>query len=331
MRRRQSSPPYSFFRGNEFMRLMTMIFMLAVLFMLIHRSGEPNTWTWLADNKPASQIQNSPESSVEKEQEPSEKPTDANDPKVSTPAPGGPTDQEPEEVDAIKEEFQAVSDGSISIQREEMPAYNRLLQWVQNQSLAEMKKRAQKNFVFTQFYQTPDKYRGQLFELELNVRRILEYPHNDMTLYEVWGWTSESRSWPYVGVVIDLPQGMPIGPEVYETATLVGYFFKLEGYMEAGAKPRDKPLQAPLFVGRLIWHPAVKPQVQSSDWYWGLFLLVGFLLFIIIRWGLLLWKPRRGSLTSTTVITKPGAGVEDWLAKADANELTEENASDDSG
>ncbi len=156
------------------------------------------------------------------------------------------------------------------------------------------------------------------------MRRILEYTHKDLTLYEVWGWTEESRSWPYVGVVLDLPKGMPIGANVYEQVTLVGYFFKMQGYLEAGAKPRAAPLQAPLFVGRLIWRPAAKPQARSSDWSWGLFLLAGFVVFLIIRWGLLLWGGRRRLFESPRLQAKPGGNpVEDWLENVETDEAAE--------
>ena len=321
--------------------------MLGVLLLLIVRSGDPHTWSWLTNDNGASQPRSSPAPADNQNNENAKnddkkngkdalKPSGANktgkpstpipagEAKEPLPAPGGPADQDPEELEAIQEEFQAVADAKLSIGPEEMPAYNRLLQWVQNQTLSEMRRRAKKDLAFTQFYQSPDKYRGQLFELELNVRRILKYTHNDLTLYEVWGWTAESRSWPYVGVAIDLPKGMPIGPDVYETATLVGYFFKMQGYIEAGAKPRAAPLQAPLFVGRLIWHPAAEPQVRRSDWSWGLFLLAGFLVFLIIRWGLLLWGSRRRLYEPSIVPAKPGGNpVEDWLANVETDKPAE--------
>ena len=262
MRRYQQSQPGVFLRGNEMMRLMTMLGMLGVLLLLIVRSADPHTWSWLTNDNGANQprssatpaddqnnenVKNDDQDTGKDALKPSgadktgESSTSiiASEAKEPLLASGGPTDKDPEEVEAIQEEFQAVSDAKLSIGPEEMPAYNRLLRWVQSQTLSEMRSRAKKDPVFTQFYQSPDKYRGQLFELKLNVRRILKYTHNDLTLYEVWGWTAESRSWPYVGVVIDLPKGMPIGPDVYETVTLVGYFFKMQGYMEAGAKPRS--------------------------------------------------------------------------------------------
>jgi hypothetical protein len=341
MRRYQQSQPGVFLRGNELMRLMTMVGMLGVLLLLIVRSADPHTWSWLTNDKGTSPAWSSSASADHQNDENANNDDNNNGQNALIPpednktgqssalipagaakepllASDGPTDLDPEEAEAIHEEFQAVADAKISIGREEMPAYNRLLQWIQNQTLSDLRRRAKKDPAFTQFYQSPDKYRGQLFELKLNVRRILKYAHKDLALYEVWGWTAESRSWPYVGVVIDLPKGMPIGPDVYETATLVGYFFKMQGYMEAGARPRAAPLQAPLFVGRLIWYRDATPPAQSTDWSWGLFLLAGFVIFLIIRWGLFLRGSRHRILSPSNVPVKPsGNQVEDWLANVE--------------
>jgi hypothetical protein len=350
MRRNRLCPPGTLFHGNEWLRLATMIVMLGVIFLMIERSRDPNTWTWLAADTPTGDVQNSPpaEKNGLDDNNDTNKPNSTKSPhpnplpkgegtssidsmsETTKPASdlglGGPSDQDPQEAEAVKEEFQAVSDGTLSIQREEMAAYHRLLKWTENQPLAEMLKRAKKDSVLTQFYQSPDKYRGQLFTLELNVRRILKYSDNGIALYEVWGWTSESRTWLYVGVVIDLPKGMPIGPDVYENATLVGYFFKMQGYLEAGAKPHAAPLQAPLFVGRLIWRPTEKPQAQHADGFWGLFLLIAFLAFITFRWGLLLWdRIRRSPAVPAGPAKSNSKAVEDWLANTQSDNLTEED------
>jgi hypothetical protein len=351
----QPNPPRSAFRGNELLRLITMVVMLGVIFLLIARSRDPNTWTWLTNGVGASNPQNSPAAIKSKSDgNRKDKQNDANKKKVdeslkqaetgksvesnesaqgqkakeALPEPGEATDLDSEEFDAFREDFSVITDGSLSIPEMEMRAYNRLLGWVRNQTTAEMRRRAKKAPVYTQFYQSPEKYRGQLFEMELNVRRILDYKHMGLKLYEVWGWTEESRSWPYVGVVLDLPKGMPIGADVYEQVTLVGYFFKMQGYMEAGAKPRAAPLQAPLFVGRLIWRPAVKPQARPSDWTWGIFLLAGFVIFLIIRWGLLLQRGRRRLFESPKLQAKSGGNpVEDWLEKVETDETAQEDNS----
>jgi hypothetical protein len=329
MSRHKPTPLRTLFQGNEFMRLATMIVMLVVLFMLIRRSQDANTWTWLAADTSASSQDSQPPAENKSEDKHKSRPAGTEKSVDKTTAPGGPTDEDPEEKEAAAEQFQAISDGTAHIQPEEMPAYNRLLKWVQNQSLAQMRRRAKKDVAFTQFYQQPDKYRGKLCELELNVRRILKETHNNLTLYEIWGWTAESRSGLYVGVVIDLPKGMPSGPDVYEKAVLVGYFFKLQGYQPADAKPNAAPLKAPLLIGRLLWRPTEKPQVQRSDWYWGLFLLLGFLAFIIIRWSLLLWKPRRKYTTSSVLTKRGGLSVQEWLAEAETDELPEGGVSEE--
>ncbi len=357
---RQTNQPRSFFHGNEFMRLMTMVVMLGVILLLIVRASDPNTWTWLTNGAGAGNPQNSPaatgsehnpaqnnvkqnsenKKNVEEALKPPEpsKPVESNEPapgqnekknaKEAAPLPAGPTDLDPEEREAAAEEFQAVADGTLGIPSMENHAYDRLLQWVSNQTIAQMRRRAKKDPVYTQFYQSPEKYRGQLFEFDLNLRRILKYEYNDRTLYEVWGWTAESRSWPYVGVVLDLPKGMPIGSDVDEQATMVGYFFKMQGYLEAGAKPRASPLQAPLFVGRLICAPTGRLQAKPSDWSWALFLLAGFVIFLIIRWGLLLSGGRRRLFQTPKIQAKPGGkSVEDWLANVEPHE-TDESAND---
>ncbi len=340
MRRHQPNSPQRLFQGNELMRFMTMVCMFGVLMMLIVRSRDPNTWAWLAGGRETSHTQSAAgpdEGKNEDNQAAKTTETDRGaESNKSVPAgtaeeiksePGGPTDLDPEEVDAIQEEFQAVTDGKLSMQVGEMPAYHRLLRWAENQTLAEMVKRAKKNAVFTQFYQSPEKYRGQLYELQMTVHlvRNLDTKYNGKELFDMWGTTEESGQWLYNCVAIDLPKGMPIGRNIYENVTFIGYFFKLQGYQPAGAKPNAPALKAPLFVGRLIWHPVEKPKARGTDWFWGLLLLGGFLIFITIRWGLLLWGPRRRIYTPSTLQVTPGVHpVDEWLAGGQSNKAAEE-------
>jgi hypothetical protein len=176
---------------------------------------------------------------------------------------------------------------------------------------------------FNKFYQSPDEYRGQLFEFDLTVQMIrdLDEKYNGVELFDVWGTTEESGAWLYNGVIIGLPKGMPIGRKIHEKVTFVGYFFKLQGYQPAGVKANAKSLKAPLFLGRLIWHRIEIAQTRHSDWTWGLILLAGFVIFLIIRWGLLLRGGRGRLFSPPTVQAKPGVNpVEDWLAKVETDE-----------
>lgn len=286
-------------------RLASMIVMLAVLGMLISRAADPRTWTWLtAEPKtPAADVRRS-------------------EPEIASP---GPIDLDPEERSAAAEQFQAVSDRTVELSREEMPAYWRLFNWASHQSLDELQQRASQALVFNQFVQSPDEQRGKLFRLDLNVRRVLSYdaPPNSAGIskvYEVWGWTTESKAWLYVVLTAQLPPGMPVGPDVNECATFAGYFFKVQGYHAAGAGPRDQALSAPLFIGRLDWKPAPAP-AQTHDDLWWLFVLGGIAaLYGLARLTLWYFGGNRRSMRPTSAHSDQppkNNSLHDWLAKAE--------------
>ncbi len=249
---------HGIFRGAELPRLMTAIVMLAVLYMLIVRAGDARMWRWLVGNG-----KNGPIAAHSEAPRP---------PKALTPA-NGPTDKDADQQAAAREEFQAITDGTLTIQPEEMEPYKRLLAWVRNQSFEQLDQRARSDLLFTQFHDQPDKYRGQLVALDLNVRRVLdaETKPQGVALYEVWGFTAESGDRLYVAMVVDLPPGMPIGPFVNEKARFAGYFLKLQGYLPPGAKPGQAPEKAPLLIGRLQWKPPTPTENDNAtEWIWGL-------------------------------------------------------------
>jgi hypothetical protein len=180
------------------------------------------------------------------------------------------------------------------------------------------------------FMQFPDKQRGRLFAIKLNVRRILpvEETRDGIALHEVWGWTTESKAWLYDALVVDLPPGMPTGPDVYEKATLVGYFFKLQGYHEAGARPNAPPLKAPLFVGRLVWHPAPPVKTSSNEWLWAMVAGVALLVIMLVQFAIsMFWRKRPASapLSAASVSREGRVPIEDWLDNGQAIEIPDGN------
>jgi len=296
-----------FYRSGGMPRLASMIVMLVILGMLISRAADPRTWTWLtAEPKSKFHAEDAAKS----------------DPEIISP---GPTDLDPEERAAAAEEFQAITDRTIELSREEMPAYWRLFSWISHQSLDELQRRASPAVVFNQFVQTPDEQRGKLFRLDLNVRRVLSYeaPPNSAGIakvYEVWGWTTESKAWLYVVLTAQLPPGMPVGPDVNERAAFAGYFFKLQGYHAAGAGPRDQPLSAPLFIGRLDWMPAPAPAQTRDDLWWllalgGIAALYGIARLTIRHFGGN-GRSRRPTSAHGDQFPKDDS-LRDWLAKAE--------------
>jgi hypothetical protein len=267
------------FRGAELTRLVTMIVFLGVLGMLIVRARDPHTWKWFANQSESTEAADkSPQPDAGSKsvapgasgKESKEEAAKDKDKEVVTP---GPTDEDSEQKADSAEEFQAISDGTVGIQPEEMFAYWRLFLWTEHQSFADMKRRAYRGPIFSDLMQTPDKSRGRLIELDLNVRRVIAYDVDDCPLetrrvYEIWGFTDESQAWPYVVVTAHLPRGIPVGTHVAERARFVGYFFKLHGYYEAGAKPRAKPLRTPFLVGRLQGYPSAVRAPGGSEEIW---------------------------------------------------------------
>lgn len=242
--------------------------MLGVVGMLIYRSRDPALWRWMADDvadeKPVVRDSRSAHASPETETRSHFRET-----LIS-----GPNDQQPFEQSEAERLFQAISD-KTPVAAEEMPAYWRLLRWSLTQSFEDLQSRARADVVYTNFADIPHKLRGQPVYLRLSLRRVLQ--HDDVgpnsagvkQLYEAWGVTSESRSWPYVLVFYDKPPELPVGAEVHEEAEFVGYFLKLMAY-EDFAVTR----WAPLLIGRMRWREnvarsALRRQSNGYDvWPW---------------------------------------------------------------
>ena len=322
-------------------RVMSMIAMLAVLAMLIYRARDPATWRWLArmdgeqsaaDRGPAvlsnqgaaGSGQAAATAPVANPKTPIANPKS---PPVAPPEPvaTGPTDEDAEQADAFKEERQVIADRTLAMQREEMPAYDRVVGWVVDQPFSVLRKRAHTDITFNDLIQSPDKHRGQLIELELNVqllRKIEEQIPSGEQLYEAWGFTTDSGSWLYDSIVVDLPKGMPVGTRISEQGRFVGYFFKVQAYLPALAKPRDPPQLAPMLIGRLVWKQIEQPKVQQSDWMWGYVLLGGFVLIAAVNLGIMYRRSRRrpGALLATATSKPRQVSVDDWLEQAGAGE-----------
>src|SRR6185369_13950418 len=251
----------SFYRSGGALRLSSVVMLFIVVAMLMIRAADPANWVWLTGQ---------PHINDDRElQLVAADNAGAAAPEEVTP---GLTDTDPAELSAAKEQFQAVTDHTLALGREEMPAYWRLFNWAEHQSLDDLSRRADRSAVLNQFLQSPDEQRGKLFKLKLNVRRILSYdaPANSAGIskvYEIWGWTTESKAWLYLVLTAHLPPEMPVGADVNESVTFAGYFLKDQGYHAAGAAPQDKPLAAPLLIGRIAWNPPPIP-IAAADGGW---------------------------------------------------------------
>lgn len=244
-------------------RVGSLVMLGALVWMLWSGARDPQNWKWLApeqDNQTAIST-------------PVHNPSLETSPETEEPQFAGPVDSDGEQQEAAEEEFQAVSDGTLELQKEEMPAYWRLFLWTKSQSPQQMLKRATNQISLDDLLRRSSSQRGKLIKLDLNLRRALSYeaPLNDVgvtNVNEIWGWSEATKSWLYVGVTAELPKNMPRGAEIYERVTFVGYFLKVQGYQAAKSRPNEKPLSAPLLVGRIIWHPAPVAAAPKEDPWW---------------------------------------------------------------
>jgi hypothetical protein len=273
MRRIRDSRPGTTFRGNELPRLLTLVVMLGVLFLLIDRARDPSTWRWLTRDADRASVDTALPEGARSVAAP------------DTPS-NGPTDEDPEERDAAREEFEAVTDKG-PLAKEEMPAYWRLLEWEQHQSLAQLRRRATREVSFRELWQQPEKWRGRLIEIPVvhlkQTAELDDLAENRLGLkkiYEAWGWNSESQPYCYWLVCPQLPPGMPSGANTYEEATFVGYFLKLLPYEDH----EGKTPAVPLLIGRLIWHPSLASVPSPGEWDWRWFVAAGLALAFVARW-----------------------------------------------
>lgn len=314
--------------GSDRMRLASAVMMLILIAVLMVRFRDPSMWRWAGRvDAPAvpGATASEPLAAAPAIAAAANEPAAKNDVDEVVG-----TDMDPEEKEAASEEFEAVTDHTMQIGKLDMPAYLRVLKWVDRQSEPQLRKRAQADVYFNDLIQTPAKYRGRLIKVDLNVRRIREYEgtsEHPERLYEVWGFTRESKAWLYVAVVPELPPRMPIGPDIAENVRLTGYFFKVQDYQD-GLGRRGF---APLLVGRMQWQTPVEPGLSSNEWMWGVVGVCGVglvgMIFFLVSLLRQRWRPQE---TNWAGRPRPDAlTMDEWLDRAESNSLPTDNGEED--
>lgn len=183
-------------------------------------------------------------------------------------------------------------DGSLKMQKLEMPAYWRILNVVKNASFSDLLKAADSKVRFNDLYSSPGNHRSKLITLTVNIRKIERYDTEEnaagvQELYEVWGWSETSKAWLYCFVTPELPPGLDANTPVNQSAKFAGYFFKLQGYQPGIAKPNANPLRAPLLIGKFeLSQPAQRIAAQAPatiEWIIGAIILIVGLGVILLR------------------------------------------------
>jgi hypothetical protein len=315
MRRRFRRSAFGMSATQSLSPMFRMISFLIVLALVYSWASKSQTWSWLEDRGETSTfdpgVDENPAAGAPGPADGEKKPSAA---EVIIP---GPTDQNEAEAAAAQPLFESMTDHA-ALSGIEMPAYWRCLKWARAQSFADLERRAEKHVVFTQFWQQPDKYRGKLIRLRLHVARILTWDAGENSagvkhVYEVWGWTDESKSFPYLVILSDLPKGIPLGDGLHEEGVFVGYFLKWMAYTAM-----NKNRSSPLLVGRMKWLPATAPAhpvVARSDWRWiGLVGIPVVLLIGAVTW----YRMRRVPPAKLPAAATDESEMEDWFRNGTA-------------
>ncbi len=299
------------FRVSDLLRLMSMVGMLCVVGMVMLRARDESMWRWvISDSRPSNgppevvlaaaqatarpsvvAAQPKKQAAAAKADEDKKPESPDNTEKATAentfepaadPAPEAkarPSHLDPVEWQQAEYEFQLVEDKSI-LEHFDMPAYWRMLNWAQSQSIKELAQRSDQDATFTDFVQRPGKMRGKLCRLKLHMLQSKRYEagpnrYGFKWLYEVWGYTNDSNPYPYVIVFADWPKGMPLGANLAEEATVDAYFLKLMKYEAHDGKMR----MSPLLVGKLVWHPnplrEARASSNSMEQFWLIFYVAG--------------------------------------------------------
>lgn len=270
-------------------RIVSLLFALAIIWMIYTRMGDPTTWRWagfVEDPEPAAVA-------VE-----TKAPTEPPKEELLIP---GPNDLDPPEFADFKGKLELVVN-KAPLKPREMLLYWQLMEWACTQKTRDMEKRAITDASFSQVWEEPQKYQGKLLKLRMHVRRVLHYdtPRNDdgtlsndlglKTVYEMWGWTEDSKSFPYVVVFPEKPEGLKTGPDVAGEVVFVGYFLKIMEYEDFEGKKRG----APLLIGRtrlVGGNVSTKPPPSDTGLY--ITIGIGLLLAAVVYYAFTTSQARR--------------------------------------
>ena len=179
---------------------------------------------------------------------------------------------------------------------------------------AALKQAEKGTFSVVPLFNQPDQQRGQLLTLTGTARRAVKiYVDASAPVqrsadtaaaaldhyYELDVFTADSRNYPVVFCLRELPPGFPEGDVIQEPVRIAGFYFKAWAYRAPGraadraAEPRDQTAWhvAPLLVGRGATWIQTNPAADSGRR--GLWAGAAFALLLAVVW-LAIWTTQRG-------------------------------------
>lgn len=281
---------------------------LVVIVMLYQRVKEPHFWYWLTNESRADSVD------VD----------DSAKPKASLPTPHatfpasenivpGPNETDADELEKMQSNFKAVQDRQ-PLQDFEMSAYWQLMRWSRTRPFAEFEKLARRDVPYSSLWEEPNLYRGLPIRLKLHVRRVQKFepsknPQDLKVVYEAWGWTDDSRSFPFCVVFPDKPDSLPIGTDVEADVVFVGYFLKWMSYQAFDTKKNS-----PLLIGRLRPVGRAAGVAKTGGWESAFLTLIGGVLLLSFLGWFAIYGLRRPRTIVAATTSIPDQLPANWIA-----------------
>lgn len=301
-------------------RMLSLLMGLALLALLYQRVKEPQFWRWMTNEGHAENSVELGDATPTRNRTPAKAASvdsarvaeNAAESKLQEMLVPGPNESDPEELAKLRTHFKVVQDRQ-PLQPHEMPAYWQLMRWSLSRPFAELEQLARRDVPYSHLWEEPDLYRGQPLRLKLHVRRVLSYapPENPLGLekvYEAWGWTDDSRSFPFVVVFPEKPASVPVGTDVDADVLFVGYFVKWMSYRAFDAKKNS-----PLLVGRLKSSVRLRGGEARQGWESAFLTLAGGVLLLSLLGWLALNGLRRPRTIAAATTAVPDQLPENWL------------------
>lgn len=212
-----------------------------------------------------------------------------------------------------------VRDDTVLRGGSEHDAFFHLLE-ILNRESEETLEQAATPVTFVQLFKQSDEYRGELVSMHGSLRRAFKLPaaKNDYGIehyYQTWFWPHD-KDFPVVIYFLELPEGFPLGMEIHEEVSAVGFYFKRWAYAAA-----DDIRTAPLILAkRPTWQKEIPWTVRRHDVARGTLIAFGGAILLVLG-GIALYTRYARSTALQNLELRQSAGAQQRLSRLTDEEV----------
>jgi hypothetical protein len=228
-----SKNPNRFLSRKAQFQLFMLVALLGFIIIAMKKTAEPEFWYWMFPPEASSEEKDRPDNSSPRQEiqtfKFSSEETETSNVRNSLPI-----------------DFSSIKDDSLGVRHDEAGIYYSLLQKISSLSEKEIQKETLKGISYSILNEHPEDYRGQLIEIQGNLRGLTLLPLAGLSLdespqrgdneearyYEGWVFTRSSGVNPYRVVCASTDQSLPLKQSYHEPipVKVTGYFFKKQAY-----------------------------------------------------------------------------------------------------